>query len=186
MIERSDRCFFNHVLFKNLHTNLGFCKLLKKLQSQRSTPTRLLPTSTMPVKAIPKISRALNGIGAYVVPCHKIKINYCNWGGSSKGIRELLKAGEINQLGSTKKSIFFEILKRQGHPTIEFHYNNATIKDIAIKNLSRGDILKKIDEYSQSSGADLFKWNHKVLSTNESVRGIWSPMHVPKEFRHKI
>jgi large subunit ribosomal protein L43 len=140
----------------------------------------------MPVKAIPKVSRALNGIGAYVVPCRKIKINYCNWGGSSKGIRELLKAGEINQLGSAKKSIFFEILKRQGHPTIEFHYNNNTVKDIAIRNLSCGDILKKIDEYSQSSGADLFKWNHKVLSTNESVRGIWSPMHVPKEFRHKI
>lgn len=140
----------------------------------------------MPVKAIPKVSIARNGVGSFVLPCHKIKVNYCNWGGSSKGIRELLQAGEINKLGASKKSIFFEIAKRSGHPSIEFHYNNDTVKDIPIKNLESSEVLKKINEYSQASGADLFKWNHKVLSNNESVRGIWSPLHLSKDNRHKI
>ncbi|CAH2355061.1 54S ribosomal protein L51, mitochondrial [[Candida] railenensis] len=140
----------------------------------------------MPVKAIPKVSVARNGLGSYIVPCHKIRVNYCNWGGSSKGVREILKSGELNQLGLTKKSIFFEVVKRQGHPSVEFYYNNDSVKDIPVKNMEASDVLKKINQFSQASGAELFKWNHKVLSTNESVRGIWSPMHVAKNDRHKI
>ncbi|CAK7903198.1 54S ribosomal protein L51, mitochondrial [[Candida] anglica] len=140
----------------------------------------------MPVKAISKVSIARNGIGAFVVPCHRIKINYCNWGGSSKGVRELLKDGQINQLAAKKPSILFEVVKRSGHPSVEFHYNNDAVKDLEVKNMDSSLVLKKINELSQASGNELFKWNHKVLSINESVRGIWSPMHVAKDARHKI
>ncbi|ODV77918.1 uncharacterized protein CANTADRAFT_96584 [Suhomyces tanzawaensis NRRL Y-17324] len=140
----------------------------------------------MPVKAIAKTSIARNGIGAYIVPCHRISLQYCNWGGSSTGLRELLKTGRLDKLASEKKGIFFDINKKNGHPTASFHYNNDTIKTVEIANLKPSEILAKIDEHSQRSGNDLFKFNHKVLSINDSVRGIWSPLHTPKSHRHKI
>lgn len=140
----------------------------------------------MPVKAIPKVSISRNGIGAFVLPCHKVSVQYCNHGGSSSGIRELLASGSLNSVAKDKSKIFFDITKQKGHPKLVFHYNNDQINQISIANLQPREILNKIDEFSQSSGNKLFKWNHKVLSINESVRGVWSPLHTAKENRHKI
>lgn len=140
----------------------------------------------MPVKAIPKLSIARNGVGAYVLPCHRITVQYCNWGGSSHGVRELLKSGTINDVASKKSNIYFDVCKRKGHPQLKFFYNNDKSKEIDIRNLEKSEIINKINEYSQNSGAPLFKYNHKVMSINESVRGIWSPMHLHKDNRHKI
>ena len=55
-----------------------------------------------------------------------------------------------------------------------------------IKNIKQNEIIKTLTEYSQRSGNELFKFNHKVKSINDSVRGIWSPLQVPKGYRHKI
>ncbi|KAK6455571.1 uncharacterized protein RJT20DRAFT_48242 [Scheffersomyces xylosifermentans] len=140
----------------------------------------------MPVKAIAKSSIARNGVGAYVVPCHKISVQYCNWGGSSTGLRELLKNGQLDNIASKKKGIFFDIFKRTGHPKLTFHYNNDKAQEVEVANLNAKEIEQKIQEYSQRSGAPLFKHNHKVLSINDSIRGIWSPMHTPKSHRHQI
>lgn len=140
----------------------------------------------MPVKAIPRLSISRNGIGAYVLPCHKITVQYCNHGGSSSGIRDLLASGNLNSVASAKSKIFFDITKQKGHPQLTFHYNNDESNKVNIGNLPANKIVEKINEYSQTSGNKLFKWNHKVLSINESVRGIWSPLHTAKENRHKI
>lgn len=140
----------------------------------------------MPVRAIAKKTVARNGIGAFILPCNKITIQYCNWGGSSQGIRKLLASGQIDNTAKSKSKIFFNIVQKPGHPKLLFDYNNSRSKEIEIANLSQNEILKKLDEYSQTSGNELFKWNHKVLSDNESVRGIWSPLHAAKSDRFKI
>ncbi|CAK9436917.1 mitochondrial 54S ribosomal protein mL43 [Lodderomyces beijingensis] len=142
----------------------------------------------MPVKAIPKVSIARNGVGAYVHPCNKLTLQYCNWGGSSTGLRRLLTSGRLNTLAASKPQTVFEILKRSGHPKLIFHYNNQdrTVTEVEIKNLKEHEILAKIDEYIQRTGNELFKCNHKVISQNDSVRGVWSPMHEPKGHRYSI
>lgn len=140
----------------------------------------------MPVKAIPKISIARNGVGAFVQPCHRISIQYCNWGGSSHGIRQLLKNGQLNQIASSRPNIYFDVLKRKGHPQLKFYYNNDAVKEVDIRNLEQSEIVAKIAEHSQNSGNAPQKFNQRVLSLNESVRGIWSPMHTHKDNRHRI
>ncbi|CUM52144.1 uncharacterized protein AC631_04064 [Debaryomyces fabryi] len=140
----------------------------------------------MPVKAIPKVSISRNGVGAYVLPCHRISVQYCNHGGSSSGIRDLLASGSLNSMASAKSKIYFDITKQKGHPNLVFHYNNDHTNQVSIANLPASEIMNKINEHSQATGNKLFKWNHKVLSINESVRGIWSPLHTAKENRHKI
>lgn len=140
----------------------------------------------MPVKAIAKASIARNGIGAYIVPCHKISLHYCNWGGSSSGIRSYIQSRHIENIAKDKSNIFFEVIKRVGHPSLKFHYNNDVVKEVNIANMDTEAIHKQIKEHSQSSGADLLKFNHKVMSVNDSIRGIWSPMHTPKSHRFRI
>lgn len=140
----------------------------------------------MPIKAIPKVSIARNGIGAFVNPCHRITVQYCNWGGSSTHLRELLTNGGLNNYAKSKPDIFFEIKQLRGHPKLIFHYNNNVTKEVEIKNIIQNEIIKTLTEYSQRSGNELFKFNHKVKSINDSVRGIWSPLQVPKGYRHKI
>lgn len=146
----------------------------------------------MPVKAIPRVSIGRNGLGSFVPSCNKITIQYCNWGGSSSSLRKILNNGELNNYMKIKSNIFFEIKQNRGHPKLIFNYSGNGIDNgnkeeiIDIKNLKDVEIFKKLDEFSSRSGQDLFKFNHKVKSINDSVRGIWSPLHTPKDHRHKI
>ncbi|CAI5757130.1 unnamed protein product [Candida verbasci] len=138
------------------------------------------------VKAIPKVSIARNGLGSYIQPCYKITLQYCNWGGSSQGLRDLLTNGKLNQFALNNLQTIFEIKQQRGHPLLICNYNNNTQHEVEIKNLSDSEIIKKLDEYIQRSGNERFKYNHKVMSDNDSVRGIWSPLFEPKDHRHKI
>lgn len=146
----------------------------------------LLADSTMPVKGIPKVSISRNGLGAFVLPCHRVKIQYCNWGGSSTGVRHLLSSGTLNKIATEKPGIFFEVVKKAGPPKLTFHYSPDKTRDVDVRNMDLKLLIKTVNEYSQASGNPLFKWNHKVISDNESVRGVWSPLHLPKDARHRI
>ncbi|KAK6197576.1 uncharacterized protein RJT21DRAFT_123403 [Scheffersomyces amazonensis] len=140
----------------------------------------------MPVKAIARTSIARNGVGAFVPSCHRVSIQYCNWGGSSTGLRQALKTGKIDKFAGETQYIFYEVTKKPGHPILKFHYSNDTVQEVSVANLKAEEILDKLDHYSQRSGNKLIKFNHKVMSVNDSVRGIWSPLHLPKTHRHKI
>ncbi|OBA20154.1 hypothetical protein METBIDRAFT_45237 [Metschnikowia bicuspidata var. bicuspidata NRRL YB-4993] len=142
----------------------------------------------MPVKAIQKLSLARNGIGAFVKPCHKITVQFCNWGGSSQGVRDLLVDPEkrFQKFTTSNKDTMFEIVKKSGHPMLTFHYSTGKNSVVDVKNLVPTDIVAKLDEYIKRGGNNLFKFNHKVMSENESVRGVWSPFHEAKEHRHRI
>lgn len=140
----------------------------------------------MPVKAIPKLSVPRNGLGAFVAPCHKVVLQYCNWGGSSKGMRSLLTSNAIKQVTASKPGIYFEVVRKVGHPMLKFHYNNDTVREVNVANLDINGVVNKIKEHSQQSGDELFKFNHKVMSINDSVRGVWSPMHTTKNNRFRI
>ncbi|RCK63253.1 54S ribosomal protein L51, mitochondrial [Candida viswanathii] len=155
----------------------------------------------MPVKAIPKVSIARNGVGSFVPPCHRITIQYCNWGGSSTHLRKVLANGQMDKYINSKPHVFFEVVKARGHPKLTFRYVNKengkasdllaqqvsyVTQEVDIKNLPELEIFKKLDEYYSRSGNELFKFNHKVKSINDSVRGIWSPLQTLKGYRHKI
>lgn len=142
----------------------------------------------MPVKAIPKGSLARNGIGAFVRPCYKVTLQFCNWGGSSQGMRDFLTTEKTSlaKFASNFKDTYFEVKKQAGHPQLILHYNNGKNRSVDVRNQSRSEIIKKLWENLQKSGNDPFKFNQKVMSNNESVRGIWSPLHVAKENRHRI
>lgn len=139
----------------------------------------------MPVKPIIRPSILRNGLGTFVHPCHKVTIQFCNWGGSSKGTRDFITS-QLDNFAKSNKNIFVEIVKKSGHPQLIFNYAKDKQEIVDARNKTGSEVLLLLKEYSQRSGNELFKYNHKVMSQNESVRGIWSPMHEHKNFRFKI
>ncbi|CAL9727594.1 large ribosomal subunit protein mL43 [Monosporozyma unispora] len=135
----------------------------------------------MVVKGITnRFSIARNGYGeSFIHPCRKIIIQYCNWGGSSQGIRDFLVSERLNGIASRHKQIEFEVIKKSGHPVITGFYNNGRNKPICVRNMDPIEINKKLEILMNSSGDILRRWtkNDNVRSLNKSVRGIWSPFH---------
>ena len=61
---------------------------------------------------------------------------------------------------------------------IKGHYINGHEKAICVKNLEANQVLEKARLLSEASGERVQKIRGKnVISTGESVRGIWSPYH---------
>ncbi|RUS22024.1 thioredoxin-like protein [Endogone sp. FLAS-F59071] len=139
----------------------------------RSLASRIVP-----------IAKARNGVGAYVLQCRKLVFNYCEHGGSSKGMIDYIQS---NFLKFAKENPQIEMLvqNRPGHhPIIRGFYLNGRDKVICVRKMSAPDIADKVKLLRDSSGAKLKKLTKKsVLSTTESVRGIWSPFHTKP---HKI
>lgn len=142
----------------------------------------------MPVKAIQKLSVARNGIGAFVRPCHKVTVNFCNWGGSSQGVRDLLSHPKqiFQTFAAGNKETVFELVKRNGHPSVTFHYSTGLEQAVDVRNLSAREVVLKLLEHIKRGGNAPFKFNHKVKSINESIRGVWSPFHEAKSNRHRV
>lgn len=64
------------------------------------------------------------------------------------------------------------------HPVLKAYYINGREKAVCVRNLERDQILKKAEYLLQNNGMKNKKIRGRnVISTNESVRGIWSPMH---------
>lgn len=138
------------------------------------------------MKAISQNSIARNGVGAFVFPCKKITLQYCNWGGSSQGMRKFLVSKRLDLLGQKFPHIQFEILRKSGHPLLRAQYSNGREKVICVRNLNIDNVENKLKLLKDSSGDVLRRRtkNDNVETLNDSVRGIWSPLH--SQMRYKV
>lgn len=148
------------------------------------------------INVLQQVSRARNGVGAFVLPCKRITITYCNFGGSSSGIRDFLRQ-RLPNFAEKYPEVEFRILEKPGkHPVLKGEYStpntytNAdggnTIKQICVRKWNIDVIENKLKLLINSSGKKLSKPKHTVVSTNPSVRGIWSPFYVDPKHRYKI
>ncbi|CAB4252071.1 similar to Saccharomyces cerevisiae YPR100W MRPL51 Mitochondrial ribosomal protein of the large subunit [Maudiozyma barnettii] len=140
----------------------------------------------MVVKVIQRVSIARNGVGAFVFPCKKVTLQYCNWGGSSDGMRRFLTSERLDKFAIGNPYMQFDVLRKPGHPILRAEYTNGREKVICVRNLSSEGIEAKLKLLRDSSGDQLRRWtkNDNVRTLNSSVRGIWSPIHAAKQ--HKI
>ncbi|KAH3902919.1 probable 54S ribosomal protein L51, mitochondrial [Saccharomycodes ludwigii] len=131
-------------------------------------------------------SIARNGYRSFVPHIKKITIQYCNWGGSSKGIRDFLSSKRLDNLIENNKHIEFEIVKKSGHPILRGEYANGREKVICVRNLNIDLVENKFAILRNSTGEQLHSRtkNDNVESLNKSVRGIWSPLH--EILKHKV
>ncbi|TGZ84869.1 hypothetical protein EX30DRAFT_301194 [Ascodesmis nigricans] len=138
----------------------------------------------MPVKVLPAVSKAQNGVGAFVLQCKRLEFNYCDAAGSSRGMKcsdRLFLKHCLPQFAKQNPAIEMHVAPRPSkHPIIRGVYINGREKVICVRNLEHNQVLKKAELLRNSSGLQLRKLRNPVQSINDSVRGIFSPFHGPK------
>lgn len=100
-------------------------------------------------------------------------------------MREFLRT-DLKKIAQENPKIEFVVRRESGHPVVKGDYTNGNDKVVCVRNMTAAEIRRKIDVVRNSSGAQLKKHKVPVISQNPSVRGIWSPFHVDKEYRFKI
>ncbi|SAM09671.1 hypothetical protein [Absidia glauca] len=149
------------------------------------------------------LSTTNNGTGAFVLQCRKLVFNYCELWGSNKGMVNYIKK-DLAQFARENPQIEIVVQQRKAHhPIVRGEYRKSTDivvravyrccvvltldrfsvvngreKVICTRNMQPNEIATKVNLLRDSSGEKLKNLAKKpVLSTTESVRGIWSPFH---------
>ncbi|KAF2257637.1 hypothetical protein CC78DRAFT_588236 [Lojkania enalia] len=132
----------------------------------------------MPLSAIKTVSKAQNGVGAFILPLRRLDLHYCDWAGSSRGMNAYLR-NHLSRFASSNPQIEIRVSpKPHRHPVIIGHYINSRRRAICVKNLQVEGVREKVEYLRNHTGEKNRKigWD-KVRSLNESVRGVWSPFH---------
>lgn len=109
-----------------------------------------------------------------------MEFGYCDWSGSSRGMNQFITS-KLPEFAESNPQIQFSVTKRpHAHPIIRGVYINGREKVICVRNLKDSEVLEKCRLLKDASGLKLKKRRHPVESTNESVRGIWSPFAADK------
>ncbi|KAF8425159.1 mitochondrial ribosomal protein L43, partial [Tirmania nivea] len=131
----------------------------------------------MSVQGLRTISKAQNGLAGFILQCKRLEFNYCDWAGSSRGMKAFL-THNLPSFAKANPQIEMVVSPRpHKHPIIRGVYINGREKVICVRNLQHQQILEKANLLKNSSGLKLKKINKPVASVNESVRGIFSPFH---------
>ncbi|GMM32053.1 mitochondrial 54S ribosomal protein [Martiniozyma asiatica (nom. inval.)] len=136
---------------------------------------------------LPQVTQARNGVGAFVYPCKRVTLTYCNFGGSSAGMREFLRL-RLKGFAAQYPEVEFRVLEKTGkHPVLKGEYSREDLtKQICARKWNIDVIENKLKLILNSSGKNLSKVKNSVESNNESVRGVWSPFYVHPNHRFKI
>ncbi|EXJ78851.1 hypothetical protein A1O1_09253 [Capronia coronata CBS 617.96] len=133
----------------------------------------------MVVQGVKTVSTARNGIGAFILQCKRLDFHYCDWAGSSRGLKSFLTSPLLAEFTAKYPGIEFRVSPRPNrHPILKAYFINGREKAVCVRNLEKEQIVKKAEFLVANSGKknELIRGKN-VVSVNENVRGIWSPMH---------
>ena len=116
-----------------------------------------------------------------------LKIFYCEYGGSSRAIRDFVSSGRIINWAVENPQIQVELKVRNGkHPFVEGEYASGQPKQIGIKNEDTKRIYQVIEMLKNSSGRKMTRLNRPVITQTPSVQGVWTPMLNLKDVKFDI
>ncbi|KAF3928924.1 hypothetical protein AA313_de0204533 [Arthrobotrys entomopaga] len=140
----------------------------------------------MVVKGIQAVSKAQNGVGAFILQCKRLEFNFCEMGGSSRGMKAFLKH-RFAEFARQNPQVEMVVAPRpHKHPIIRGVYINNREKVVCVRNLAVLQVLQKAELLRDASGVKIKKINKPVQSLNDSVRGIWSPYHATGTDVYKV
>jgi large subunit ribosomal protein L43 len=112
-----------------------------------------------------------------VYQLRNVKLQYCDWGGSSKGVRDLLTGRELDDFLEKNATISFAAYVRTGsHPCFYTEYISGWSRTIPLANLTSQEILEMlVRARGQFGHAAISQTGPKVITTNPSIQGKWKP-----------
>ncbi|KAM7262860.1 hypothetical protein ACFE04_000543 [Oxalis oulophora] len=104
----------------------------------------------------------------------KLIVSYCDWGGSSRGIRAFMES----QLPALKeKAPHLEVvteLNRGQHPYLKGLYKNLNERVVCVRNLTPDDVLVQANRLRNSQGRKVVKLKTRHVTQHPSVQGPWT------------
>ena len=86
-----------------------------------------------------------------------IRLYFCDFGGSSKGTRELLKSDSIVDFMKKSKLDLHIAMRRGRHPYISSTYINGYVKDQSLRNYTQDEVLEEFDKMYSGMGRKSLK-----------------------------
>ncbi|EJU00981.1 hypothetical protein DACRYDRAFT_53536 [Dacryopinax primogenitus] len=118
------------------------------------------------------------GHAVYIPQIRKLVFEYCDVWISNIHARTYL-LNHVAKLAAAHPHVEVVVQQRSNHhPIARGLYLNGRDKVIALNGLQPTAIAEKVNLLLDSSGAKIKPLKKPVESTTESVRGIWSGMHV--------
>nr|GLL45831.1 54S ribosomal protein L51, mitochondrial-like [Ipomoea trifida] len=104
----------------------------------------------------------------------KLVVSYCDWGGSSRGLRAFIESHlpafkEVNP----HLEVVTE-LNRGQHPFLKGLYKNKNERAVSVKNLNPEEILLQATRLRNSLGRKVVKMKTRHVTKHPSVQGTWS------------
>ncbi|KAJ1920111.1 39S ribosomal protein L51, mitochondrial [Tieghemiomyces parasiticus] len=125
-----------------------------------------------------------NGVGAFVYPCRKLILNYCERGGSSRGMHEFLTSGRLQTWAREHPQVEIQVQPIPfQHPQIVGYFNNGRERTVVTRKFSAEQVEESLVALTNTSGLPDRRYRKPVISANPSVRGIWSPFHTQKPYQ---
>lgn len=112
-----------------------------------------------------------------VFQLRNVKLQYCDFGGSSKGIRDLLNSQVLDEFLDKHPDLNFEAYIRTGsHPSFFTEYVNGWGCSIPLRNCNPEDVMKAlINARNRFGQRSISHSGAKVISSNKSIQGGWKP-----------
>jgi large subunit ribosomal protein L43 len=105
----------------------------------------------------------------------KLSLYFCDYGGSSAGVRSLLLSPKIKEFISNNPQLKIDfICKRNNHPYISGSYINGYNKSVPLRSMSPEDVLDKLTGLRDQLGRTSFKASGtRVFGAVKSLQGKW-------------
>mmetsp|Transcript_12049 Transcript_12049/g.13866 ORF Transcript_12049/g.13866 Transcript_12049/m.13866 type:complete len:179 (+) Transcript_12049:15-551(+) len=117
----------------------------------------------------------------------RLSIFFCDWGGSSEGVRKALSSNELKTFFESNPQIEREyLLKRGKHPYLVGTYVNGYTKTVPLRNNSVEDVVINMQTARNQFGRHALPHaGTKIFSARKSVQGgwkegLWNPYPIHK------
>ncbi|KAL9437153.1 hypothetical protein AB3S75_023071 [Citrus x aurantiifolia] len=104
----------------------------------------------------------------------KLIVGFCDWGGSSRGIRAFMESHlPAFKASNPQLEVVTELIRGQ-HPHLKGLYRNKNERIICVKNLTPEEIHLHATRLRNALGRKVVKLKTRHVTKHPSVQGTWS------------